>query len=238
MLEPARSRICAGRDFTEKRINCSNQGRFVQVIRVGITALNQINSSMNCKWKNINLTPLTVKSIPVPDTGEESRMITHLLMLTMFCLTGGAQGQLPSWAGTTAVGGLYDEVPAAERESMKVAIDALIALQKAGKWEEVYKWLDNEEQITREEFIKRRKNICLVEFIPCKIYFFPPAGYWSIEGCATFSPIPPILKGRSGGVLCCFRAKRTGDGWRFSAPPLIILSKDFKWKIQPCSNSK
>jgi hypothetical protein len=131
---------------------------------------------------------------------------------------------------------LYAAVPEAERESLRVALDGVIALEKSGKWDEVYEWFDNDRGLTKEQFVQKRRGSKLIDFVTERIYYVPPDSAWVVSGCAVFSPPPPLPGRSSGGVVSNFTARRTGNGWRFGAPPAITIEKDSPGGTRGCAS--
>lgn len=152
-----------------------------------------------------------------------------LLALTTLTVVGGvaeveAQDQ-----------GLYTAVPEAERESLRATVDRMIILRKAGKWDELFDLLDNQQHLTKGQFIfQGRAQAKLIEFVPATVTYYPPGEVWSVHGCAVLSPPP---RGRRDGVFSSFDARRTADGWRLG-PITVVLLKDEPGGTRPCTPEK
>jgi hypothetical protein len=128
--------------------------------------------------------------------------------------------------------GLYALVPEAERESLRASVERMIALRKAGKWDELFDLLDHQQHLTKVPFIRQaRRQAKLIEFVPATVTYYPPGGIWSIHGCAVLSP---PLRGRQGGVFSSFDAHQTAAGWRFG-PIAVVLLKDEPGGTRPCT---
>ena len=129
----------------------------------------------------------------------------------------------------------YAHIPKVERHEFQTALEALVALERLGKWDDVYdRFYLNETGLTKKEFVDKRRKL-EVAFAPMQISYVPPKEGWLVSGCAVFSPPSPLLKGKSGGVISDFAAKRTATGWRFEAPPAITLFEDSSGSMRSCA---
>ncbi len=131
--------------------------------------------------------------------------------------------------------GLYAAVPEADRESLRAAVERMIALRRASRWDEIYNFLDNPRHLTKEEFMRQSKTQTgLIEFVPSSVTYYPPTDVWAIHGCAVFVPAP---RGRRAGVFSSFDARRAADGWRFSQIAIVLL-KDEPGGTRACTVAK
>jgi hypothetical protein len=122
---------------------------------------------------------------------------------------------------------VYAAVPEADRQELRTALEALLALEKSGDWGAVYdQFYLNDTGLTKKQFIDKRHRLKVAVFVPKQIYYVPPSQTWVVSGCAVFSPPLSLLGGRSGGFTSDFAAKHTANGWRFDAPPALTIYKE------------
>jgi hypothetical protein len=156
--------------------------------------------------------------------------MTFAFMLPLLLLLGQADGG----AKSAALGedNIYAAIPTAEREGFKMALSKLLESEKRGDWDDVYKLLDKETSfdgktnISQAEFVEYVKKVRLVEFVNTGVFYIPSRRAWSVAGCATFYELPPFASQHKQGIVSYFYARRTSDGWRFSAPPSIRFDTD------------
>ena len=131
--------------------------------------------------------------------------------------------------------GLYAMVPDADRQAFRTAVETLIRLDKSGDWGAVFeRFYYNDRAMKKEQFIKERLRSRVVAFIPQRIYYVPTSAVWVVNGCAVFSPPPPMISKQGVGVLSGFTARQTANGWRFDAPPAIVIH-DGSPSVQTCA---
>lgn len=120
---------------------------------------------------------------------------------------------------------IYAPIPDSQRKQFRTALEELLALERAGNWADVYDRLYlNDQGLSRAQFVAHRHHLKLVTFTPTRITWFQPTEEWVISGCAVLSPRPPIPGvAKKKGVVSDFDAKPTATGWRFSAPPAIVV---------------
>ena len=150
------------------------------------------------------------------------------LLFSFWMLVVGQSTITPLHESAPTVQDVYARVPEAERQEFRAALESLGALEKSGKWGEVYdRFYLNDKELTREQFVHNERRLRSVVFLAQQIYYVPPAQTWIVSGCAMFSP-PLSLLGKKidGGVISDFSAKRTTGGWRFEAPPAITIHED------------
>jgi hypothetical protein len=128
---------------------------------------------------------------------------------------------------------LYAKVPEADRASLRTAIEKMIALRKASRWDLLFDIYDNKRNITKEQYILEEKNQPkLIEFSPTSVFYYPPGEVWVVHGCAVFNP----MLHSNCSVFSELYARLTSDGWRLSEI-LIVVPKDTK-ATNPCADCK
>jgi hypothetical protein len=136
------------------------------------------------------------------------------------CAAGGGESEV------------YAAIPPDERVAFRAALERVLDLERAGKWDEVYDLHDSEEpfdgkaDVSRTAFLRKAGGNRLLDFVVTGVYYIPPERIWNVVGCARFSRMPPFVGRQSGGVVSSFHARRTADGWRFAAPPNIRVDMD------------
>jgi hypothetical protein len=144
----------------------------------------------------------------------------------------GLIGPVPLLQAGTDNQGLYAAVPEPDRHSLRARLEHMIALRKAGDWDELYEILDNQRHLTKEEFIRKAAGEPkLIEFVPSSVTYIPPSDSWAIHGCAVFDPAP---RGRRNGVFSSIEARRGTNGWLLGDVAVVLL-KDEPGGTRPCT---
>ena len=147
------------------------------------------------------------------------------LMFTL-ALLGIAQKTSPGGHDVS----LYESLPQAERIPFREGLERVLSLHKAGKWSELYDYVDTDVPMSKEQFIKENSGgSALVEFQPKVVTYIPPSDSWLVTGCAEF-------REPSGKVFFAFssvRARHTDKGWRFRDVAIELL-KDEPHGIRSC----
>ncbi len=127
--------------------------------------------------------------------------------------------------------GIYSSVPEPQRDSLREAVNRMISLRKASKWDSLFEFFYNERRLTKEQYIREEEGLSkLIEFVPIKVSYYPPEGIWIVHGCAVFDPRPSKT---SGAVFSLIQARLTLDRWMLSDIG-VEVPKDPK-DPQPCS---
>jgi hypothetical protein len=139
---------------------------------------------------------------------------------------------------TAGVSDLYVRLPEGERHNFQTALEALIPLEKAGNWGDLFdRFYLNDKGLTKKQFIDQEHRLRSVVFVPAAIYYVPVDQTWIVSGCALFSPPPTFLGKNKGAWISEFGARRTSDGWRFDVPPAIKGFDDAN-SLRPCDVAK
>ncbi|HTS13254.1 MAG TPA: hypothetical protein VMH00_14150 [Candidatus Limnocylindrales bacterium] len=149
-----------------------------------------------------------------------------IILLPLTLLVFGNVTYSPAKTSSRSDQNIYAQIPESHREEFRAALERVLALEKTGKWGEVYdRFYLNDRRVPRSKFTMDRRNLKVVAFRVKQINWVPPIEAWVISGCAFLSPppsVPGLEEGRQG-VISDFQAKRTAKGWRFDAPPAIIM---------------
>ena len=156
------------------------------------------------------------------------RILVTISMMLIMSFAGSRQEQHQS---SLLQERAYASVPQAERESLRNAVQQLISLQTAGDWEKIYEILDNQQGLSRKQFLREMQGKKLARFAPQSITFIPPEGTWMITGCGLFQP---VRRNHRQGVFSSVHARKVGDGWRLT-PVAIVLLNDEPRGQRPCT---
>lgn len=166
-----------------------------------------------------------------------------VLVITLILLLSAKQTGAQSAVGSDHETSVYAALPAGEREGFITALDKIVTLEKRRNWEGVYEWLDKEElidgkkNISKETFVRKTRQTILLDFATTGVYYIAPERAWKVIGCAAFYRLPPFADRHRGGIVSSISARRTPEGWRFSAPPAIVIDEDSPGGTRGCTIS-
>ncbi len=113
----------------------------------------------------------------------------------------------------------YRDVPERDRESLRVAVQHLVKLQKIADWEKMYE-ITEEPREAKDRFIRRRSAArALRDFVPTVATWVPDG--WVISGCGVYES-----HGQPEMLVSSLHARpnpaRRGE-WFFSAVAVDIV---------------
>jgi hypothetical protein len=156
-----------------------------------------------------------------------------MILLTVFCFlsySGILYFESHRPMASTDMGQIYESVPIADRDALRIGVEKIIAAHKNGTWDGVFETLDNERHITVDQFRREGDRAQIMEFRLNKIVYIPPGGYWAISGCARFKHAPS--PGKSASLKSGLTARRTKEGWRFTT--IAVSSSKETGGVEAC----
>jgi hypothetical protein len=141
------------------------------------------------------------------------------------------QGQQQEVSRPAAESGVYAALPASDRESLRAAVDELVALQKAGDWARIYDLQYDHQNLSKKDFVRQKHGSKLLRFVPEDASSVVPEKTWLITGCGAFQSRPTV---DGTGLFSSIYAHKVGNAWRLS-PVAIIIVKDYRSGVRPCT---
>jgi len=126
--------------------------------------------------------------------------------------------------------GIYHEIPAERRESLKLGLHRLVEAEKAGDWKGLYALLDKQPAENEDSFRRKMESLRrLHAFRPLKVTFIPPDDSWNIQGCATLAGEPD-----SQGHVADLAARWKDSRWYLSVISFVPFGSEKGGKLQQC----
>jgi hypothetical protein len=130
---------------------------------------------------------------------------------------------------------VFGQVPKTQRESLRLAMEKLVAAEIRRDWKAVWDLYDKQSDETEASFReKMQQGRHLREFQTTKITFYPPDSFWIIEGCASFEGDT-----LHNGVWANVHAKWKDSRWLLSPIAVALVEGNEKvMKVRECSITK
>lgn len=152
-------------------------------------------------------------------------------LLLSFLLILGQPVTVPNQEAPAQERDPYEPIPASQRESLKQAVEKLVAAETQRDWQTVWELYDRRPEETKESFLQRMKlRRRLRVFQVLRISFYPPEGSWTIDGCACFQ------EDKAGkGVWASVTAKWKDTRWYLSPVAIGLFGSEKAMNVRECS---
>ncbi len=150
------------------------------------------------------------------------RIITVLAMLVL-ALASCSRHQPPD------PNDVYREVPDADREALRAAVQQMASYQAAGEWDKMYE-LVSEPRDSKDRFQRLRAAARpLKSFQPTAVSWLPDG--WVVTGCGVWE----ARRNQPDAVVSSLRATSTKAGWRLTAVQTDVFANE-PGNVKPCSS--